>query len=293
MKTLIKIPDLRALVLEQKRHERTVAFVPTMGALHEGHASCIEIARELGEFLVVSIFVNPTQFGPGEDLDNYPSTVQRDISKCDEWGCDVVFAPSVAEIYPVDQSTWVSPQGMSEALCGKTRPGHFRGVATVVLKLFNIVQPDVAVFGQKDAQQALIIRDLIRQLNLPVDIRLSPVVREADGLACSSRNAYLSAEERKRAAGIYEALQAGLEMLAGGERSPQAICREVHHRLESRGIRDIDYVELLNAQSLTPIQRAAGDVILAAAARVGKTRLIDNVVMRVGSGDVVEEIPLF
>jgi pantoate--beta-alanine ligase len=251
----------------------------------------MDVARELGDILVVSIFVNPTQFGPGEDLDNYPVTLERDLELCEEWGSDVVFNPLVGEMYATEQHAWVDVEGISEPLCGRTRRGHFRGVATVVTKLFNIVEPGIAVFGQKDAQQALVIRAMTEQLSLPVEIRLSPIAREADGLAWSSRNRYLSSRERVRASGIRSALEAGLEMLRSGERDPRSVCGEVLRHLEQEGIVDVEYVELLDATELASIERAEGRVILAVAARVGTTRLIDNLVLEVGSG--VEEVILF
>jgi pantoate--beta-alanine ligase len=293
MERFSTIALLRGFIRDRKLREETVAFVPTMGALHDGHRSCMEIARELGDLLVVSIFVNPTQFGPGEDLDAYPVTLQDDVRLCAEWGCDVVFVPDTTEMYPTAQRAWVDVDNISAPLCGKTRRGHFRGVATVVAKLFHIVGPDVAVFGQKDAQQALVIKEMAAQLNLPVAIHLSPIIREADGLAWSSRNRYLSPEERQRAPGIHQALEAGHETVVRGERDPGTVCRTVTQHLESCGITDIEYVELLNAEDLTAVDRATGKVIVAVAARIGSTRLIDNVVLRVGAGEDVEETLLF
>jgi pantoate--beta-alanine ligase len=291
METFSTVVSLRRHLHAERMRGRSIAFVPTMGALHEGHRSCIDIARGLGDILVVSIFLNPTQFGPGEDLDNYPSTLDEDLELCARCGCDVVFTPNRAEIYPEEQFTWVDVEGLTGPLCGRTRKGHFRGVATVVAKLFNIVGPDVAVFGQKDAQQALVIRAMIEQLNLPVDIRLSPIVREADGLACSSRNRHLSADERRRAAGIHAALEAGVESLRAGARDPAAVCAAVRGRLAHGGINAVEYVELLDVKGLKPIAEIVGRVILAVAARIGTTRLIDNRVVEVGSR--VEEVPLF
>jgi len=264
-----------------------------MGALHAGHRSCIEISRKHADIVLASIFVNPTQFGPNEDLDSYPANLDDDLQFCTEWGCDGVFVPDTVEMYPAKQQTWVSVDGVSKPLCGQIRGGHFRGVATVVAKLFNIVVPDTAVFGQKDAQQALVIKAMVSQLNLPVEIRLSPTVREADGLACSSRNRYLNPDERRRAAGIHVALTEGLNSLRSGERDPRSVCRDASERLRQAGLSDVEYVELLNAIDLTAIDQAAGKVILAIAARVGTTRLIDNMVFDIGLDGSVAETLLF
>jgi pantoate--beta-alanine ligase len=291
METFSTIASLRGYLRAEKMRGRSVAFVPTMGALHDGHRSCIDIARGLGDLLAVSIFLNPTQFGPSEDLDNYPATLERDLDICRQCGCDVVFTPGNDEMYPAGQHVWVDVDRLTEPLCGRTRRGHFRGVATVVAKLFNIVEPDVAVFGQKDAQQALVIRAMTEQLSLPVEIRLSPIVREADGLACSSRNRYLSADERRRAAGLRSALGAGLEVLRAGGRDARLVCAAVERHLTDMGIADNEYIELLDTKELRPVDEVEGKVILAVAARVGATRLIDNLVLDVGSD--VEEALLF
>ncbi len=292
METFSTIASLRGYLRAEKMRGRSVAFVPTMGALHDGHRSCIDVARGLGEILLVSIFLNPTQFGPGEDLDNYPATLERDLEICEQCGCDVVFTADTDEMYPTEQHVWVDVDGLTESLCGRTRRGHFRGVATVVAKLFNIAGPDIAVFGQKDAQQALVIKAMTEQLNLPVEIRLSPIVREADGLACSSRNRHLSPAERAQATGIWVALEVGRQLLLSGERSAAAVCRRVVQSLgEASGISNYEYVELLDAKELKPVDKVGGRVILAVAARVGTTRLIDNLVLEVGSD--VEEVLLF
>ncbi len=264
-----------------------------MGALHAGHGSCVEVARTRGDVIVVSIFVNPTQFGPGEDFGKYPRPLEKDLELCREWGVDVVFAPSPGEMYPVEQSVWVEVGGITDVLCGRSRPGHFRGVTTVVLKLFDAVQPDVAVFGQKDAQQSVVINEMVRQLNYPVEIELSPTVREEDGLAVSSRNRYLSPKERGRAAGIYKALTEAKIMITDGERTTAAVAERAREVMGGVGIADIEYVELLNARDLKPLSRVEGRVLLAIAAKVGKTRLIDNIVLHVGEGADVKEDRLF
>jgi pantoate--beta-alanine ligase len=291
MRLFDTIPALRSFIGEEKAAGRRISFVPTMGALHEGHKSCVDIARRHGDVLVVSIFVNPTQFGPKEDFKRYPRDLERDAAALREWDCDVLFAPSTEEMYPDAQSTWVEVEKLTDVLCGAFRPGHFRGVTTVVTKLFNIVEPHVAVFGQKDAQQALVIKRMVEQLDFPVKIILSPIVRERDGLAVSSRNAYLSGEERTRAAAIYRGLQSAKALLARGERASAKIVGEARKVMEDAGIADIEYVELLDARDLSRLETVEGRVILAVAARIGGTRLIDNVVLEVGES--VEEAALF
>jgi pantoate--beta-alanine ligase len=263
-----------------------------MGALHDGHRACVDMARESGDVLVVSIFVNPAQFGPEEDLQSYPTQFDHDIRCCERWGCDVAFVPGTKEIYKSEQLAWVDVEKLTKPLCGRRRPGHFRGVATVVAKLLNIVEPDIAVFGQKDAQQAVVIREMVRQLDFPVGIALAPTAREEDGLALSSRNAYLSPDERKRAPCIYMSLGVGRDLLASGERNAARVIRGVEDHLKVGGIRDIEYVELRDAGDLSTVEVAEGTILLAVAARLGAARLIDNVVLEV-RGDSVEEIPLF
>jgi pantoate--beta-alanine ligase len=288
-----EIGPLRAFLAGQ-RVQRRIAFVPTMGALHAGHGACVALARaEPGALLVSSIFVNPTQFGPGEDLSKYPRTLERDRALLETWGCDALFAPAPAVMYPEAQTVWVDPGPLAEPMCGRFRPGHFRGVATVVAKLFHIVQPDVAVFGQKDAQQALVVRAMARQLGEGVDIRLARTVREADGLAMSSRNAYLSEAERARAAAVPAALSAARDALLSGERSARAVEQAARSVLSRAGIARIDYVEARRVEDLSSLERLDGRVILALAAWVGSTRLIDNIVFEVAADQVVPDAPLF
>jgi len=263
-----------------------------MGALHAGHGSCVKIARGAGDCLVVSIFVNPTQFGPNEDFDSYPQTMDEDLSLCREWGCDAVFTPTASEMYPDAEPEWIEPGPAAEPLCGRTREGHFRGVTTVVGRLFDLVDPDVAVFGQKDAQQAIVISEMVDRLNVPVRLLISPIVRDDDGLALSSRNARLSPEERLRAVALPNALEYGLEMLSGGEINPRKIRAAVIKRLNDHGVDRVDYVELLRVPELTTIERVEGKVLLAAAVHAGPVRLIDNRVIRVTDGRVAE-VPLF
>ena len=287
------IGTLRRIIAEFKANGRTISFVPTMGALHDGHKSCIETARKQGDVLVVSIYVNPQQFAPNEDYGKYPRMLDDDLAFCRRLGCDVVFSPDDDEMYPSAQNAWVTVERLTTPLCGRNRPDHFRGVATVVAKLFHLVDPDVAVFGQKDAQQAVVIREMVRQLNLPVSIVLSPTIRETDGLAVSSRNRYLSADHRKRAAAIYRSLCAGKQLLEEGERNTNLITGVVRDHLFAAAIHEIEYIELLKATDLSLMNRVQGKVILAVAIKLGATRLIDNLVLDVGDDGLVEEGMLF
>jgi len=291
MQIFSEIAPLRAYLAGERRDEH-VAFVPTMGALHDGHGACVrEAAAVENAVLAVSIFVNPAQFGPGEDLGAYPRSLERDLELCRQWGCDVVFTPLPGEMYPAPQAVWVDVEGLSAPLCGASRPGHFRGVTTVVAKLFNIVQPDVAVFGQKDAQQALVIREMVRQLDMPVHLRVARTVREADGLAMSSRNAYLSAEDRGKAVGIFRCLQAAAEMISGGERAARLVEARVVDEMKDAGISEIDYCELRGG-GLSTLERLEGRVILAVAANVGGTRLIDNMVFEIDGESAAVDVAL-
>jgi pantoate--beta-alanine ligase len=287
------IADLRGILSQHRAAGKTISFVPTMGALHDGHRSCIEIAGKHGDILLVSIYVNPAQFGPGEDYEKYPRNLEADVELCRRLSCDIVFTPEDREMYPVPQNAWVTVDGLTQPLCGRNRPGHFRGVTTVVAKLFNIVNPDVAVFGQKDAQQALVIREMVRRLDFPVRLILSPTIREADGLAVSSRNKYLSGAERGKAAAVHQSLQAGRKLLETGERDAVAVTRCVTDHLLANGIDHIEYAELLAADDLSQLNQVRGKVILAVAIKLGKTRLIDNIVLTVEDAGPVEEAMLF
>ena len=301
MEVFKDISSMRDYVARQKAGgkragRRAGRLVPTMGALHEGHRACIRTGRAVDNAaLVVSIFVNPAQFAPGEDLDEYPRPLESDLASCRNWDTDAVFAPSAEAMYPSGrpQRTWVKVEGLTETLCGRGRTGHFQGVTTVVAKLLNIVQPDVAVFGQKDAQQALVIREMVTQLDLPVELRLAQIARASDGLARSSRNVYLKGEERPRAASIYRALRLALEAVRVGEREPASLTAAIERQMRDGGIEEIEYVEVLDATDLSPLDTVDGKVILAVAVRIGKTRLIDNVVFRVGGGGSVAEELLF
>jgi pantoate--beta-alanine ligase len=279
--TVRSVADLRAALAEPRRAGRSIGLVPTMGAFHEGHLELMRRARAENEVVVVSLFVNPAQFGPSEDLATYPREESKDAARAQTIGVDVLFAPPVEEVYPPGFSTTVSVAGLTEVLDGD--PGqrgaeHFHGVTTVVTKLFNMAQPDVAYFGQKDAQQALVIKRLARDLDIPVRIEVVPTVRESDGLAMSSRNAYLTEEERERALGLSRALEAANREVAAGRRDAQSVIAAAMGELDARGI-DPEYLELRSADDLSPADRVNGRTLLAVAARVGRARLIDNAIL--------------
>jgi pantoate--beta-alanine ligase len=271
--------DLRLAVRAARQQGRSVGLVPTMGALHAGHASLIRAARAADRFVVVSVFVNPTQFGPHEDLDRYPRPFEQDLALCGELGVDLVFAPQPATVYPPGFRTWVEVTGLQDVLEGASRPGHFRGVATVVLKLFNLAQPDRAYFGQKDAQQALIIRQMVRDLNVPVEVRVLPTVREPDGLALSSRNKYLDADQRRHAAVLSRALAEARARVAAGERDGEVLRALLTERIAATPGAALDYAAVVDADTLAPVARLSGPTLLALAVRFGTTRLIDNVLI--------------
>ena len=254
-----------------------VGFVPTMGFLHEGHLSLVRASCRENHRTVVSIFVNPAQFGPGEDLERYPRDPQRDAAMLRREGVDVLFVPADAEMYPPDFRTWVDVTGLDAKLCGGSRPGHFRGVATVVLKLFMLLRPQRAYFGQKDAQQACIIGQMIRDLNLPVRLRVLPIVRDADGLALSSRNVYLSAAERRAALALPKALRRARALIEAGERDARALRAAMRAEISRQPLLAIDYIAVVRLSDLEEISRVEpGDTLIAAAVRAGRTRLIDN-----------------
>ncbi len=267
------------MLREPRARGQRVGFVPTMGYLHEGHLRLVDEARRRADRVVLSIFVNPLQFGPSEDLGRYPRDLAGDAQKAASRGVDVLFAPEVTELYPEEPRLVVTPQALAARWEGAARPGHFEGVLTVVAKLFNIVQPDVAIFGQKDIQQALLIQAMVRDLNFPIEIVVSPTVREADGLAMSSRNSYLDAESRRRALGLSAALRAAADAYAAGETSGEALEKVARARLTHHGIDDVDYVAVADPRTLEPLKRVEDGTIVAAAVRVGRTRLIDNIIL--------------
>ena len=273
------VDALRRAVRAERRADRCVGFVPTMGALHEGHLSLVRAANEACDFTVVSIYVNPSQFGPAEDLAKYPRTMEADLDALALCGANLVFTPADVEVYRPAHATWVTVGGPAEPLEGRFRPGHFRGVATVVLKLFEMVQPDVAYFGQKDFQQLLVIRQMAADLNLPVEVRACPTVREPDGLAMSSRNAYLSPEARRRACAVPRSLARAEAMVAADERNAEEIARQMREVLQAAAPIEIDYVALADPDTLQPVAEVAGPTVALLAARIEGTRLIDNTLL--------------
>lgn len=276
MKIIKSAEEMQRVALELKAAGRTIGFVPTMGFLHAGHRSLLRMAREKADVLVASIFLNPTQFGPNEDLDAYPRDFERDQQVCESVGVDYLFYPTPGTMYDDDFSVWVNEEDLSGTLCGAARPVHFRGVCTVVLKLFNIVQPAFAVFGKKDAQQLRVIRRMVRDLNLPVEIMAGEIVRESDGLAMSSRNSRLSPEERVNALCLRAAIELCEELFEEGERSVanlKILMREVIGRTENAAV---DYIEIVDDETLRPVDSVAGKVLVALAVNFPSARLIDN-----------------
>lgn len=267
--------EMQQRALAERRAGRRIAFVPTMGYLHEGHASLLREGRRRGDLLVLSIYVNPTQFGPSEDLERYPRDLERDSAIAREAGVDVVFAPA-GSLYPADASTWVTVDGLTETLCGASRPGHFRGVTTVVSKLFHIVQPDLAFFGCKDFQQLAVIRRMVRDLDIPVEIVGMPIVREADGLAMSSRNVYLDADERRQALVLSRAIATAQKMAREGVHASDEILAALRTLIAGQPAARIDYLQICHQGTLREQSRVDGDSVLLLAVFVGKTRLLDN-----------------
>ncbi len=279
MKIVHTIAEIREFVRQARLAGRTVGLVPTMGYLHEGHLELMRRARERCGIVVASVFVNPTQFGPNEDLARYPRDLERDARLAAEVGVDVIFNPPVEEMYPPGYCTYVDVERITENMCGASRPGHFRGVATVVTKLFNIVRPDAAFFGQKDAQQALVIRRMAADLNMDLEIVTVPTVREPDGLAMSSRNVYLDPEQRRAALVLAGSLDRAVEAVRAGERDVLQIRRLVEELIRAEPLARIDYVEIYSYPGLEPVERLQGQALLALAVKFGQTRLIDNVIL--------------
>ena len=281
MKLLTAIPETRAALQNLRAHPQpTLGLVPTMGALHEGHLSLVRAARQTCDHVAATIFVNPTQFGPNEDLARYPRTLESDLSLLEKEGVDLVFAPTAAEMYPTGTlSTFIDPGDLGNRLDGRSRPGHFRGVCTVVAKLFNILQPDQAFFGQKDAAQLAVLRAMVRDLDLPVEITVCPTVRDPDGLALSSRNRFLSPEQRHEALALWQSLRCAENAIAHGERNAAALLARMRNHLTSPALR-LDYLEIVNADTLLPVSQIRPNTLLAIAAYLGEkphqTRLIDN-----------------
>jgi pantoate--beta-alanine ligase len=279
MKICVTIPEVRAACRGAGQNRRRLGLVPTMGALHEGHLSLVRAAKAQCDAVAVSIFVNPTQFGPAEDLSKYPRQFAQDCRLLEKEGVEILFAPPVEEIYPQDAVTWVLVDGLSEKLDGRSRPGHFRGVTTIVAKLFHIIEPQAAFFGQKDAAQLAVIRRMVRDLDSPVEIVACPIVREPDGLAMSSRNAYLNREERVRALVLQRSLQEARQQFEAGERCSAKLISGAKEVLASEPQVRLDYFEIVDPDTLDPVERISQKTLVAVAAFVGSTRLIDNIVL--------------
>ncbi len=270
------VDTLRQTVATARGGGRRIGLVPTMGCLHAGHRSLIAVARQHADFVVLSLFVNPMQFGPGEDFDRYPRAAAADAEICRVEGVDLLFAPAAEMLYAPDHSVVVEETVLSKGLCGHIRPGHFRGVTTVVAKLFNLVQPDVAVFGQKDAQQAAVVRRMVRDLNFPVRVVVAPTIRESDGLAMSSRNRYLDPETRRSASVVYQALQAALGAYRAGECDAERLCRAIESRIAEQPPFRVEYVVAVDDETFTPVRQLYDGVRMVVAVRAGDLRLIDN-----------------
>jgi pantoate--beta-alanine ligase len=273
--------DMQAVSLAWRKLGQQIAFVPTMGFFHEGHLSLMRYGRQHGDRLVVSLFVNPTQFGPSEDLDRYPRDLAKDSALAREVGVDVLYTPAAADMYPLGYQTYVTVEDLSQPMCGATRPGHFRGVATVVLKLFHQVLPHLALFGEKDYQQLAVIKRMVADLNVPVEVMGRPIVREADGLAMSSRNSYLSPEERRSALVLFQALTRARDLASSGETKADKILTEVNQMISQTPNTRLDYVVLVDPDTLNPVNTIRDSARLAVAAWVGGTRLIDNMLLEV------------
>jgi len=283
MEIVKTVEQARTLVKAARSQGKKIGLVPTMGALHIGHISLIETATKKTDYVVVSIFVNPTQFCPGEDFEKYPRPFEADVDICRQLAVDVVFAPTADEMYPEENLTWVNVEKLTEPLCGKFRPVHFRGVTTVCTKLFNIVLPDVAFFGQKDAQQAIVVKRMVADLNMPLEIVVCPTVRDPDGLAVSSRNQYLTTQQRENATWIYKSLQKCQQMVEAGITDAQEITTQMRRILQQTPSVKIEYADIVDAETLQNIDRIAGKVLAAVAVRIGPTRLIDNILIDAGA----------
>lgn len=273
------VKDVRAQINEWKKQGLTIGYVPTMGYLHEGHKSLIDAARANNDRVVVSIFVNPMQFAPTEDLESYPRDLEKDSKLCEDAGVDLIFHPQPSGMYNDGFCSYVDMNGLTTELCGKTRPTHFRGVQTVVLKFFNIIKPDRAYFGQKDAQQLAVIKRMVSDLNVDVEIVGCPIIRESDGLAKSSRNTYLSPDERKAALILSKSLNLGKELIKNGETNSKKIIEAISDNIKTEPLAKIDYVNVVDFNTITPIEKIGKSVLVAIAVYIGKTRLIDNFII--------------
>jgi pantoate--beta-alanine ligase len=275
-----RIFEIRKVLRKQRENNKEIALVPTMGYLHQGHLTLVKEAKRSGAFVVMSIFVNPLQFGPNEDFARYPRDIERDAKLAEEAGVDLLFNPEVTEMYPEQNLTYVEVGELGDCLCGASRPGHFRGVTTVVSKLFHIVQPDCAYFGQKDFQQYLIIKRMVQDLNFPIEVIAVPIVREEDGLALSSRNVYLSAEQRREALVLNQSLKDAEAWIRGGERSAVVIEERIKEKIRTGSSGIIDYIEVHSAENLSRVDRIEQPIVIALAVRFGSTRLIDNIIIK-------------
>lgn len=281
MEIVSEFLDLKREVKLVRDSGKTIGFVATMGFLHRGHISLLEEARRQTDFVVLSIFVNPIQFGRGEDFTEYPRDLESDAAKARQAGCDLIFCPRENSMYPRGYSTFVEVEGITEGLCGASRPGHFRGVTTVVAKLFNLIEPHKAFFGQKDAQQALIIRKMVEDLNMNLEVIVCPTIREEDGVAMSSRNSYLNPRERAAAAVLYRSLCIARDTIGSGERDPQAIRDMMEKIIKREPLLLIEYIEIVNGRNLDAVTKLQGAILIALAVKVGQTRLIDNLLLEV------------
>jgi pantoate--beta-alanine ligase len=281
LETIKDIARLREKIREVKKKGLSIGFVPTMGYLHEGHLSLMKTAKKENDFMVISIFVNPLQFGAGEDFEEYPRDLARDEMLARSVGCDLIFSPSVKEMYPSGYGTFVEVKKLTEGLCGASRPGHFLGVTTVVTKLFNLVSPDRVYFGQKDAQQAFVLKKMVRDLNMDLEFIVLPTIREADGLAMSSRNKYLTPEQRKQAGVLYKSLKHARELIVEGERNVEVIKQAMANLISEAGMAEIEYIEIVDKENLKPLLTVNGECLIALAVKFGQTRLIDNIILEV------------
>ena len=281
MRVIEAISEIKALINSNRSLGKTIGFVPTMGYLHEGHLSLAKRSVHDNDFTVISIFVNPTQFGPNEDFEKYPRDMERDLQLAESAGVDVIFVPGVAEMYPDKYKTYVNVDDITNVLCGQSRPGHFKGVTTVVNKLFNIVEPHTAYFGQKDAQQVVVIEKMVRDLNMNLEIVTCPIIRESDGLALSSRNIYLDKNEREAAVILSKSLFETEKLIKEGEKSKVKVIEYLKGRINSEKLAEIDYIEVVSADGLGQIDQLEGGILIALAVRFGKTRLIDNIMLGV------------
>ena len=281
MEIVRTIPELKKIVREVRKSGGTIGLVPTMGHLHQGHLSLVKAARSECDFVAVSIYVNPIQFGAGEDFEHYPRDLTTDAGLCREEGVDLIFSPSDRDMYPRGYDTYVLVEKLTRGLCGRGRPGHFRGVTTVVTKLFNLLEPDTAYFGQKDAQQALVLKKMAADLNMNLTLKIKPTVREADGLAMSSRNMYLSSEERETALVLYKSLNRAEELILGGCRKGSKIIGAMEAIIFREPMAQLEYIEIVDTTNLETLEELKDEVLIALAVKVGKTRLIDNIIVEV------------